>query len=264
MKKKVIIIIAILLVITSIGLFLYPTISNQVEKGIIDEKIGNFDTQVENVIDDGTSYEEEHKQGKVDEEGYQVDTEGNRTSNTPVYYKVDLDRLYKDSVAYNDGLKENQFYQLVDENSYVNPAVDLTKYGIFDGIYGYISAPSIGMELPIYLGANDYNMCSGAGHMTYTSLPIGGKSTNCVLTAHTGYIGRTFFDNLGSLNKGDKVYIKNFWGTLEYKVILKEVHTPKDSYRCYIEEGKDLLTLITCVSDGNWGFNRYYVICERV
>lgn len=261
-KKKVVLGSLILLLLVSVGLFVYPSISKGVEEKKINTQIENFDTQVEEVQDEG-SYEEALKEGKIDEEGYKVDTDGNRVSNTPIHYKVDLDRLLKDSQAYNKNVEKNQ-YTLLTEDTYVKSALDLTNYGIYDGIYGYISAPSIDMSLPIYLGASDYNMSSGAGHMTGTSLPIGGKNTNCILTAHTGYIGRTFFDNLSRLSKGDNVYIKNYFGTLHYKVVTTEVHSPKDSYRCYIEEGKDLITLITCISDGHWGFNRYYVICERV
>lgn len=260
MKKKILMVVAIILIVTSIGFFLYPTVSDCFMKGVIDEEIKQFDTQIEQIIDD-TSYEEALEDGKVDDEGYLIDEEGSRISDTPVYYKIDLDRLYKDSVEYNNNIKENQYSLLVNESSYVSPALDLTKYGIFDGVYGYVSAPSIDMQLPIYLGANKGTMSYGAGHMTYTSLPIGGESTNTVLAAHTGYIGRTFFDNIGTLSVGDKVYLKNFWGTLEYKVVLKEVHQPNDSQRAFIEEGKDLLTMITCVNSGK---SRYYVICERV
>jgi sortase A len=260
-KRKAILIILVILLLVSVGFFVYPSISKSIEKSKIDTEIADFDAQVDDIQEEG-SYEESLTDDKIDKEGYQLDDSGNRVSDNPIHYKVDLDRLYKDSVTYNKNVEKNQ-YSLLTEDTYVNSALDLTKYGIWDGVYGYISAPSIDMNLPIYLGASDYNMSSGAGHMTGTSLPIGGKNTNCILTAHTGYIGRTFFDNLGNLGKGDTVYIKNYFGTLKYKVITKEVHSPKDSYRCYIEDDKDLITLITCISDGNWGFNRYYVICER-
>ena len=108
------------------------------------------------------------------------------------------------------------------------------------------------MELPIYLGGNDNNMALGAAHMTYTSLPIGGKSTNCVLSGHSGYIGRIFFDYIPSLSIGDEITVEN-----------KQIHKKDESADCYITEGRDLLTLITCVSNGHGGFDRFYLICER-
>lgn len=176
---------------------------------------------------------------------------------------VDFDRLYSDSIAYNDNLKKHQHELLTNEQSYQSPALNLSSYGITNGVFGYISAPAIGLELPIYLGGNDDNMALGAAHMTYTSLPIGGESTNCVLSGHSGYIGRIFFDYIPSLSIGDEITVENYWNTLTYKVIDKRIHKKDESADCYITEGRDLLTLITCVSNGHGGFDRFYLICER-
>ena len=125
-------------------------------------------------------------------------------------------------------------------------------------------AETINMRLPIYLGANSSNMSYGAAHMSATSLPIGGKNTNAVLAGHTGYIGRIFFDNLRNLKIGDRVSITNYWDTLNYKVVETKVNKPSESGDCYLQKDRDLLTMFTCISDGNGGFDRYYVICERV
>jgi sortase A len=99
--------------------------------------------------------------------------------------------------------------------------------------------------------------------MTYTSLPVGGKSTNCVLSGHSGYVGRIFFDYIPSLSIGDEITVENYWDTLTYRVIDKQIHKKDESADCYITEGRDLLTLITCVSNGHGGFDRFYLICER-
>ena len=85
------------------------------------------------------------------------------------------------------------------------------------------------MELPIFLGATDDNMAFGAAHLTYTSLPIGGESTNCVLAAHTGYIGRVFFDDIRYLQIGDVVTITNYWDKLTYKVTDKQIYKKYES-----------------------------------
>ena len=148
-------------------------------------------------------------------------------------------------------------------DTYSQAAVNLEDYGITDGIYGYVTAETINMRLPIYLGANSSNMSYGAAHMSATSLPIGGKNTNAVLAGHTGYIGRIFFDNLRNLKIGDRVSITNYWDTLNYKVVETKVNKPNESGDCYLQKDKDLLTMFTCISDGNGGFDRYYVICER-
>ena len=119
------------------------------------------------------------------------------------------------------------------------------------------------MRLPIYLGANNANMSYGAAHLTYTSLPIGGDTTNTVLAGHTGYVGRIFFDNLRNLKIGDTVTLHNYWGSLDYRVTETKVCLENETQDVFLKEGKDLLTMITCISDGHGGFNRYYVICER-
>ena len=169
----------------------------------------------------------------------------------------------KDSTLKAEIAQTTQHELLTNEQSYQSPALNLSSYGITNGVYGYISAPSIGMELPIYLGGNDFNMASGAAHMTCTSLPVGGNSTNCVLSGHSGYIGRIFFDYIPNLSIGDEITVENYWNTLTYKVIDKQIHKKDESADCYITEGRDLLTLITCVSNGRGGFDRFYLISER-
>ncbi len=263
MWKKIIIVFASILILTGLGFLLFPPISNFIGNQIANSEADKFDTIVENVVDNGKSYEDALKDKEIDEEGYPVDTDGNRTSDTPVYYKKDLDRLLKDSREYNENLKENQSSLLVDEYAYSVPSLNLKNYGIYNGIYGYVSAPTINMRLPIYLGANNANMSYGAAHLTYTSLPIGGDTTNTVLAGHTGYVGRIFFDNLRNLKIGDTVTLHNYWGSLDYRVTETKVCLENETQDVFLKEGKDLLTMITCISDGHGGFNRYYVICER-
>lgn len=264
--KYTLTVISITLIIASILCALFPTISNTITQIKINEKIDQFTNRVENIVDLGdTTYEEAKAQGKADEQGYLLDEETQeRISSTPVIFKADIDRLRKDSETYNKSLKKNQRDLLTKDSSYTGAALNLASYGIYDGIYGYVTAPSIGLKLPIYLGSNDYNMSIGAAHLCYTSLPIGGKDTNCVLSGHTGYIGRTFFDNLPSLKIGNKVSVTNYWNTLNYKVIRTFTCKPNDVKDIFIESEKDLLSLFTCIGDGYGGFERFYVICERI
>lgn len=246
-----------------IGLFMFPIVSNFVGTQISKSETERFEKQAENVVEEKITFEEAVKEGRIDKEGYPVDEKGERTSDTPVVFKLDLDRLYRDSAEYNDGLKNNQSNLLGDGYSYVNPSLDLESYGIHDGIYGYVSAPSIDMRLPVFLGANNANMSYGAAHIMYTSLPLGGENTNTVLAGHTGYVGRIFFDNLRNLKIGDEVQLRNYWENLTYKVVETKVCKPDETQDIFIKQDKDMLTMITCISDKNGGFDRYYVICER-
>lgn len=243
---------------------MFPVVSNYIGMQISNSETEDFDNRINSILDDSLTFDEAYKKGNIDNDGYLVDEKGNRKSDTPVLFKLDLDRLYNDSVKYNENLKTKQGSLLVDDYAYTQPSLDLQSYGITDGIFGYVSAESINMKLPIYLGANDVTMSYGAAHLTYTSLPLGGESTNTVLAGHTGYIGRTFFDNLCNLNIGDKVSIRTYWNSLTYKVAETKICTPSQSQDIFIDKGKDLLTMITCISNDSGEFDRYYVICERV
>ena len=276
MKRKAFAAIAVILVLVGLTMLIAPRISNHVGDQIAHTTIEDFKAlKSKATSDEPTEKKDSSDQSlpntnpaagssKSDHDpDWQIEDEENDIENGELVTKVDFDRLYSDSVAYNDNLKNHQHELLTNEQSYQSPALNLSSYGITSGVYGYISAPSIGMELPIYLGGNDENMALGAAHMTYTSVPIGGESTNCVLSGHSGYIGRIFFDYIPSLNIGDEITVENYWNTLTYKVIDKQIHKKDESADCYITEGRDLLTLITCVSNGHGGFDRFYLICER-
>lgn len=247
-KAKAIKILSLLFISIGLVVILFPPVSNKVGEKIFESRIQEFENSKNKVIDNGKSCKDNP-------------TEDNTVT---AIYKIDLDRLYDDSVKYNDSLKTNQREYLKGESSDNGVALNLTDYGIYNGVYGYISAPTINMQLPIYLGASDYNMSQGAAHITYTSLPLGGDSTNTVLAAHSGYIGRLFFDNIIHLSVGDTVSVTTYWDTLNYTVSNCKISKNYESSDCYIEAGKDKLTLITCISDGHGDFNRYYVICDRI
>ena len=255
MQRKILIIISTLLVIISVSLFLYPTISKATLQKECDIKIEEFDETLKHVQEG--SYKNNYDNGKVDDEGYPVDESGDRTTEFAVIFKEDLDRLYKDSLNYNRKLLTSQNFK----DGFEGAALDLTQYGIFNGVYGYVSASSIGLHIPIYLGANDYNMRYGATHLLNTSLPIGGKNSNTVLAGHTNYIGRTLFDNIPALSQGDIVTITNYFGTVNYQVTEEKNIDSTDLEESYIQKNEDLLILLTC---SNGGATRYIVICERI
>ena len=279
MKRKLFTGIAAVLLISGLMMLIAPRISNRIGEQIAHSTIDDFKALKSKATSDEPTEKKESsedssantkpKKNNAQNEYASIVQNNDRTIfeeeylSMPENSTVDFDLLYSDSIAYNDNLKKHQHELLTNEQSYQSPALNLSSYGITSGVYGYISAPSIGLELPIYLGGNDDNMALGAAHMTYTSLPIGGESTNCVLSGHSGYIGRIFFDYIPSLNIGDEITVENYWNTLTYKVIAKQIHKKDESADCYITEGRDLLTLITCVSNGHGGFDRFYLICER-
>ena len=107
MAKKVITVLAIVMLVAGLGLLLFPPISNYVGTLIANSEVDKFNTQLENIIDDGTTYNEALESGRIDSDGY-LDDNGTQCD-SPVLFKADLDRLYKDSIAYNEQLKTSQY-----------------------------------------------------------------------------------------------------------------------------------------------------------
>lgn len=174
-----------------------------------------------------------------------------------------LEELYEKLVEENQRLYEEHQPQLVDPFSYEQPAIDLSEYGLEDGVIGYLTIDKMGIELPIYLGANPRNMTLGAAHMTNTSYPIGGENANCVLAGHRGYFQAPMFRNIQKLELGDVVQVQNFRETLQYEVSEIQVVNPDEVECLSIRAGEDLLTLITCHPYPTNTY-RYVVICTRI
>jgi len=170
--------------------------------------------------------------------------------------------LYQFLKSENERMALNGQAGLVDAWSYQVAGVDLSKYGIEDGCIGFIEIPSINVIMPIYLGANNYNMSRGAVHLTQTSYPIGGINTNCVIAAHRG--GTTdMLRNIHKMQIGDEVIITNFREELVYRVVDYKIILPTDIYEVKIQKDRDMITLVTCNPLGG-NTHRYVVYCERV
>lgn len=278
MWRKVLLIVAIVLLATGIGFLAFPPISNEIGKVKANSAIEQYEEELGNAVteitdeNDGTvvtTFEEAKKRHLVDDEGYpvkRVTTGGStssvsyqRTADRRVVFRDALKRLLKDSRRYNRSIINNQ--GTVDTTDYTHAALDMRRYGL-GNVYAYLSAPAINLSLPIYLGANKEMMSYGAAHMNNTSLPLNETDTNCVVAGHTGYVGRIFFDNIRNLKKGDTVNIKNFWETIHYKVIDFKKVEKNQTTDTVIQPGRKLLTLVTCTPLGNNRYGRYLVICE--
>jgi len=173
------------------------------------------------------------------------------------------DWLYEMIVQYNEELYENGQSSLVDAFSYQQVGFGLVRFGFDEEMIGYLSIPKMGIELPIYLGANRENMANGAAHLTQTSLPVGGINTNAVFAAHRGMSTAAMFRNIEELEAGDEVLVTNFRETLTYRVAETVVIDPADIDAILIQKDRDLVTLITC-HPYRYNYQRYVVYCERV
>lgn len=128
---------------------------------------------------------------------------------------------------------------------------------------GILSIPAMDCTLPLYVGATDAHLNLGTAVLGGTSLPVGGKNTNSVIAAHRGWKNGKYFKEIEKLRPGNAVFVENPWETLCYKVEACEVIAPTDSERLKIQEGRDMLTLITCHPYRSHGASRYVVYCVR-
>lgn len=272
--QRILLIVAILMLLTGVGFLLFPPISNTVGQVRANAIINDYEASLNAVYDPASpdsaseevrrrvtssTFEQARQKGEVDKEGYAINENGERISSLPVIFQADLDRLRRDSIAYNQSLLNHQ--GTPDTTDFERAAFDLGSYGLTN-IYAFLKADSIGLSLPVYLGANDWAMSCGGAHLYGTSLPVNMNSTNVAIAGHTGYVGRIFFDNIRNLQYGDTVTITNYWEIITYKVIdFKEV-APGEANDVLIKPNRRLLTLITCTPSDYGGFNRFLVICE--
>lgn len=111
---------------------------------------------------------------------------------------------------------------------------------------GYIDIPKINQQIPVYAGTSEDVLQHACGHLEGTSLPIGGKDTHAVITAHRGLPQVKLFRDLDKMEVGDLFFFTNVKETLAYKVDQILVVEPWDFEPVLVVEGKDLMTLLTC------------------
>lgn len=115
-----------------------------------------------------------------------------------------------------------------------------------DEAMAYVEIPKIKVELPVYHGTDEEVLSKGVGHLKGSSLPVGGKGTHSVLSAHCGLPTAELFTNLDKLEIGDLFYVTSLKEKMAYRVDAINVVKPDETELLRIDEDKDLVTLITC------------------
>jgi len=171
-------------------------------------------------------------------------------------YSEKADSLDEDKYAdiwnaaeeYNASLwgKDNGFYLPKSQKTEYESLLNLSG----NGIMGYIDIPSINCVLPIYHGSDEAVLQVGAGHLEWSSLPVGGESSHCVLSGHRGLPSARLFTDLDKLSEGDRFVLKILNETLTYEVDRILIVEPEETDPLLIEEGKDYCTLVTCTPYG--------------
>ena len=218
MKRKILtLVLAAILFLLSLGLTLYPVISNFVNQ--------KYASEIH------TAYQEVIQQ----------------TDNTELLKARELAVSYNRAITPGSTTEEAYSQEALlaaseDYDSQLNIGAD--------GIMGYVEIPKISVNLPIYHGTGNDSLDRGVGHLLGSSLPVGGEDTHCILTGHSGLASQKMFTDLEQLEVTDVFYLNVLGEILAYQV--EEINTvlPHDTSLLGITSGEDYCTLVTCTPYG--------------
>lgn len=158
------------------------------------------------------------------------------------------EQVLQDAKSYNQMLpyKQTTFALSEEEKEAYDALLDISGTGVM----GYIEIPTVNISLLVYHGTEDAVLQIAVGHLEWSSLPVGGESTHCVLSGHRGLPSAKLFTNLDKLVAGDKFIMRVLDEVLTYEVDQILIVEPTDVSTLMIEAGKDLCTLVTCTPYG--------------
>ena len=212
MRNKLTTILLILAFFAGLSLLLYPTVSDYWNSLHTSHAVADYAENVRN----------------LEAEKYEQLLQEARSYNRMLPYKQAATALSKEEKEAYDAL------------------LNITGTGIM----GYIEIPTVNISLPVYHGTEDAVLQIAVGHLEWSSLPVGGESTHCVLSGHRGLPSAKLFTNLDKLVTGDKFIVRVLDEVLTYEVDQILIVEPTDVSTLMIESGKDLCTLVTCTPYG--------------
>lgn len=212
MKKHKSTVILIVVFLIGMSLLLYPSVANYWNSFHATRAIAGYSEEVAN----------------MDEETYK--------------------QTWDAAVAYNQtSFDREDLYHLSDEEtSQYNSLLNVGGTGIM----GSIEIKKLGVNLPIYHGTSDGVLEVAIGHLDWTSLPVGGEGTHCVLSGHRGLPSAKLFTNLDQMAVGDTFVLRVLNEVLTYQVDQIRIVEPTDTSDLQIVPGEDLCTLVTCTPYG--------------
>ena len=220
MKKLKKIIPIIILFIAGLSLLLYPLVSNKWNNYRQKQLMTNYTEAVSNLENDG---------------GIDYDAEWEKAYD---YNNALYPSILPDSFAIADAAED------VDE-AYMS-CLNITG----DGMMGTVEIPKINITIPIYHTTETTVLEKAAGHLVGSSLPVGGENTHAVISAHRGLPSASLFTDLDQMEVGDHFLLHILNDTLAYEVDQILTVEPKDTEALAVEDGQDLVTLLTCTPYG--------------
>lgn len=219
MKKKLNTILIAVLFLAGLSVLLYPLVANQWNSYRQSQLISEYTENIE-------------KQDSEETIDYDLEW-----AKADAYNKNLMPMILPDSFAVAEMSDRDEAYMA---------CLNLNN----DGMMGIVEIPKIDVKIPIYHTTDEDVLEIGAGHLEGSSLPIGGESTHAVISAHRGLPSATLFTDLDKLEEGDHFLLHILNDTLCYEVDQILVVEPEDTEALSVEEGEDLVTLLTCTPYG--------------
>lgn len=219
MKKKAGNLVICIIFLAGLSLLLYPFVANQWNNYRQKQLISGYEQVVsEKEAAEGIDYDAERKKAED-------------------YNEALLPCVLPDSFA-------------LAESSGVDPVYMNTLNIAGDEMMGSVEIPKINIKIPIYHTTEEEVLNKGAGHLEGSSLPVGGANTHAVISAHRGLPSASLFTDLDQMKVGDHFLLHVLDETLCYEVDKISVVKPEDTTALAVEDGQDLVTLLTCTPYG--------------
>ena len=259
-RTSVINIIAIVCLLAGATLLFAPLVASAINQVAMDKEIAKVEALYadDGGEDDGSAA---GSNGDDDADSSQTDASSSSAPGNNSNSKA-LTAARKQLERYNRQVAAGKISIASDPFSFDSMISEFGSQGLGNGLVGYIKVPSMNCKLPLYLDATSEHMLKGAAVVSGSSAPLGQSYSNCVIAAHRGYGSAAMFRDIEKPVKGDKVIVFTLWEKLTYTVVSTKVIRPTDTAAVGVQQGKDMITLVTCHPYGHNEF-RYVVECER-
>lgn len=214
----------IFIFLIGLSILLYPLVSSTWNQIIANRSISNYDAVAQELPDE---------------------TLNQMLEAAREYNERLLPKAVPDAFAVRDNTKDLEYESLLNI--------------IGDGMMGYIEIPVIRTRSPIYHYTTEDSLQKGVGHLFGSSLPVGGKGTHAVLSAHRGLPSNKLFSDLDKVVVGDKFFITISGETFAYQVDQIQIVLPDETDSLALQQGKDYVTLVTCTP---YGVNTHRILCR--
>lgn len=212
MKKRLFTVLIVIILLSGLSLLLYPTVSDYLNSVSRAKDISTYAASV----------------SRIDE--------------------AEREKIWNSAVEYNTRLAQKPTHWRLSKEEIADYDSQLDVAGM--GIMAYVEIPKLGCTLPVYHGTGAEVLQIAVGHLEGSSLPVGGKSTHCVLSGHRGLPSAKLFSNLDQMAEGDTFSVRTLDKVLTYEVDEISIVLPADTAKLQIVAGEDLCTLMTCTPYG--------------